>query len=439
MTRHFSLAVVCLAAMPFAAFPLVAAAQGRYQPRGYPTCAAPPSCEARPTCEGAEPNCDCKPPCKPPCNQPPPQQMPMYYQPPGVFVQPPASGTVQGPVESTTVQGAELSFPEMRLRMPSLKMPSISKTRQNARMLLDQAVAPFQESPAMPLGPAAPAAPVAAPAAAPVAAPQMMMAPAPQMQMMMAPAAPQMQVAMAPAAPQMQMMMAPAAPAPQMQMMLTPVQMAPQQYYIPQQAPVQQPQAPVQPMQAPQPEPEAAPRMQPNCPPQPSCDARGYSLNTSAAEEKIRQLELAEQQLKQRMEVLRRQLEQVELSKRPPTPAPDLGARAIQLPGGQQLRPTSVQPVSQPIVQPQPVRQSGPTPAQPQTQPAPSRQVYEARPASYVNEPRYAPQYQPQYPQPQYPQPQYQQPQYQAQPMTTSPVIREPQVPAANIVGLRIR
>ncbi|WP_254513649.1 hypothetical protein [Anatilimnocola floriformis] len=335
----------------------------------------------------------------------------MYYQQPGVFVQPPATGTVQGPIEQTTVEGAELSFPELRLRMPSLRMPTVSRSRQNARMVLDQAHAPFVESPPVA---AMPAAPAAAPMAAPAAAPMMAAAPMAAPQMMMAPAAaPQMQMMMAPAAAP-QVMMAPAA-APQM-MMMAPVQMAPQQYYIPQQAPTPQAQPqqnPVQPMQAPQPEPDYSPRQyspQP-CPPQPTCDARGNPIAYNAAEEKIRQLEVAEQQLKQRMESLRRQLEQIELTKRPPTPTPDLGARSIQLTPTQQLRPTGVQPVSQPIAPP--VKQ--PTAAQP----APAGQrVYEARPATYISEPQYLPQ--------------YQQPQQ-------SQVIREPQAPTATIVGLRTR
>lgn len=320
----------------------------------------------------------------------------MYYQQPGMFVQPPPSGTVQGPVEQTTVEGAEVTFPELRMRMPSLRFPSVSRSRQNARMLMDQQFAPYVESPPVA---AMPAAPAAAPIAAPMAAPaQPMMAAAPQMQMMMAPAAPQMQMMMA--------------PAPQTQMMMVPVQMAPQQYYVPQQAPVQQPtpqQTPVQPLQAPQPEPDYSPR--PQCQPQPTCDARGYPLTAITPDEKMRQLEFAEQQLKQRLEALRRQVEQVEMSRRPPTPTPDLGARALPL---RPAPPAGIQPVSQPVQQPvvHPVH--------------PAARVYSERPASYISEPRLLPQYLPP---------------PAGNSAAHSQVIREPQAPTptATIVGLRSR
>lgn len=400
MSRHFPLMIACLVMAP-----LVAAAQGRYQPRGYPPC---PTCEAgpqQPSCEAPRPTCEAPPPCKPPCN-PPPQQ-PMMIQQPGMFVQPPASGTVQGPVEQSGIEGATVTFPELSLRMPSIRFPARSRSRQNARMLLDQQYAPYVESP-----------PVAAmPASAAATAPAAPMAAAPAAQPMMA-AAPQMQMMMAPAAPQMQMMMMP------QQMMMTPMPMTPQQqYYIPQPAPQQNPvqQNPVQPMQAPQPEPENAPPSYRT--PAPSCDARGNPLALNTAEEKLRQLELAEQQLMQRMEVLRRQLEQAEVSRRVPTPSPDLGARTIQLPTAQPLRATGIQPV-QPVSQP-------PLP--------PAVSIYNERPATYISEPQPLPQYQ--QPQPQYAQPQYLQPQpvyYQQQPACSqqSQVIREPQ---ATITGVRTR
>jgi hypothetical protein len=296
---------------------------------------------------------------------------------------------VQGPVEQAGIEGATITFPELALRMPSIRFPSRSRTRQNARMIIDQQVAPYME------GPVTQAAPMAAPAtqmaAAPAAAPQMMMAP----QMMAAP------------------MMAPmAAP----QMMMAPMQMAPQ-YYVPQPAPVQlaPPPAAQPPMQVPQPE-----RDLPPCEPRPSCDARGNPLAMSA-EQEMRALEFAEQRLKQRLEALRQQVNQLEMSQRPPTPTPDLGARAIQLPAGQPLRPVGNQPV-QPISQP--VRPTG----QPLTNAPP---YYNERPVAYITEPQRLPQY------PQQPSaPQYQPQQVQ---MSPSQVIREPQAPAASVTGLRAR
>lgn len=205
MTRHLPLMIVCLAMAP-----VMVAAQGRYQPRGYQPCPTCDGMQPLPTCEALpRPTCETPPPCRPPCNPPP--QMPMMIQQPGVFVQPPASGTVQGPVEQSGIEGATVTFPELSLRMPSIRFPGRSRTRQNARMLLDQQYAPYVESPPVAAMPAQ-----MAPAAAPVAvAPaQAMMAAAPQMQMMMAPAA----------APQMQMMMMP------QQMMQPQMMVAPQQY-----------------------------------------------------------------------------------------------------------------------------------------------------------------------------------------------------------------
>jgi hypothetical protein len=332
--------------------------------------------------------------------------MPLMIQQPGVFVQPMASGTVQGPIEQSGIEGATITFPELSVRMPSIRLPGRSRTRQNARMLLDQQYAPYVESPPVAAMPAQ-----MAPAAAPVAAApsQAMMAAAPQMQMMMAPAA----------APQMQMMMAPAA-APQMmmmpqQMMQPQMMLAPQQYYIPQQTVPQQ--NPVQQMNPPQPDPDITPQRNPS----PSCDARGYPTAATSAEEKIRQLEMAEQQLMQRMEALRRQLEQAEVSRRPPTPSPDLGARSIHLPAVQPLRATGIQPV-------QPISQQ---PQRPIIQPLPPAvSIYNERPAAYTSEAQAMPQFQQsqQYALPQYSQPQ---PVYSQQ-----HVIREPQ---ASITGFRSR
>jgi hypothetical protein len=391
MNRRLPLMVVCLS---LATLIETAPAQHRnFSKVPCPTCEAvpQPSCEApRPTCAAPEPNC--KPPCKPPC-QPPPQQMLM--QPQGVFVQPPPSGTVQGPVEQTNIEGASITFPELNLRMPSLRMPTVSRSRQNPRMITDQQIAPFQEFPQAPVmaGPAAPAAmapqSVAAAPQAIAAAPQMMMA---QPQMMMA-------------QPQMMMVM------PQQQ-----------QYYM--QPNIQSPPANItQPMQPPQPPVEEPPALrqppQP-CVPTPSCDARGVPMAAYSAEDRIRQLELVERQLQQRMEVLRRQLEQMETSQRPPVPAPDLGARAIPLPANHTLRPTGIQPVSQPVQQPgQPVMQPGYSQQQPVQ--AASR-IYTERPAAFIGEPPYS-----------QPQPVY------SQQTPSSQVIREPVAPTAAITGFRSR
>ncbi|MDX1943918.1 MAG: hypothetical protein SFU86_00815 [Pirellulaceae bacterium] len=98
-------------------------------------CTAPAtSCTA--PCNRCQPKPPCLPPCLPPCPPPP-------AQPQGMFVAPPPMGTVQGPSETTGIQGAELTFPELRLRMPTLSLPSVFRSRSNARMQLDGGQAPF--------------------------------------------------------------------------------------------------------------------------------------------------------------------------------------------------------------------------------------------------------------------------------------------------------
>lgn len=113
--------------------------------------------------------------------------------PPGTFAQPPATGTVRGPVDQVGVEGAELRFPEISLRLPSLRLPAFSRFRQEARMDIDSARAPYTPSApiaAMPLA----AAPVAAAPLMSQAAPQFVpQAPAIQYQPQVA-AAPQQQM-----------------------------------------------------------------------------------------------------------------------------------------------------------------------------------------------------------------------------------------------------
>jgi len=60
-----------------------------------------------------------------------------------MFVTPPPSGTVVGAAQSVGVQGMELTFPETRLRLPSLSLPAFFHSRSNARMVLDAGHAPL--------------------------------------------------------------------------------------------------------------------------------------------------------------------------------------------------------------------------------------------------------------------------------------------------------
>lgn len=85
--------------------------------------------------------------CQPPYSAPPPQGAPPPEQAPplGFFQAPPPTGTVQGASESNSVRGAEITFPEIKLRMPSIHFPHWVKHRTHARMITEAGVAPFVE------------------------------------------------------------------------------------------------------------------------------------------------------------------------------------------------------------------------------------------------------------------------------------------------------
>lgn len=123
----------------------------------------PPSCAAYPP---AVPNCgcgnpygcpNCNPNCRPPCNPPgppkegppgPPKEGPpeMPNQPveTGVYLAPPRSGVMRGPMSFRGVEGASITFPELRLKLPSIQLPSCFHDRSGARMTIDSAVAPWE-------------------------------------------------------------------------------------------------------------------------------------------------------------------------------------------------------------------------------------------------------------------------------------------------------
>jgi len=128
---------------------LAAGWPGRGFANGAPYQAADAS---NPSCRSPEPSCEipCRPPC-PPCPPRIPEQPLAPQQPvvpvaaPGMFVQPPATGTVNGPVEQRGIEGAAITFPSLTLKMPSLRLPAMSRSRTNARMDIDAASAPYQQ------------------------------------------------------------------------------------------------------------------------------------------------------------------------------------------------------------------------------------------------------------------------------------------------------
>lgn len=107
------------------------------------------------SCETAGPTCEAPPPPRAP------EQPPAYQAPPGMFQQPPATGAVYGAVERRDVEGAALTFPALTLRFPSLRLPTMARSRSNPRMEIDAASAPYMQQ--APLAPYAVAAPQLAP------------------------------------------------------------------------------------------------------------------------------------------------------------------------------------------------------------------------------------------------------------------------------------
>lgn len=293
-----------------------------------PNCAAPqPNCaKPAPNCAQPESNCPPKNPCPPP-SEAPPQAM-LAPQPMGAFVQPPATGEVRGPVYSTEVQGATITFPELRLRMPSIRMPSLAKYRSDSRMEMAPANAPYVQQP------------VAAPmmAAAPYAAP---MAAAP---MMAAPYA-------APYAPPY----------------ATPLMAPP--YYAPPAAPPQQPPA------APPSAPPAAPYRAPDC----------AAVNNAAAaldplEEKLRRIEAAERRLQAQVEELHRCLKQLPANGQNAPAGEPLKSSRIPLRPIGPVGHSGNEDNSLPASPPQPPPDLG---RQPRFAPAPTGTPYPAQPAAH--------------------------------------------------------
>lgn len=123
----------------------IGAAQGRHH--GSCDCAQcqPPACNC-PQCKPP-----CKPTCKPPCNPPitprdlPPPGEDIPSTPRGMYVAPPRTGVEVGESRAIGVNGMAIKFPAMRLQLPSIELPSISRMRQKAHMRIESATAPFVE------------------------------------------------------------------------------------------------------------------------------------------------------------------------------------------------------------------------------------------------------------------------------------------------------
>ncbi|MEQ8785002.1 MAG: hypothetical protein RIC55_01830 [Pirellulaceae bacterium] len=77
-------------------------------------------------------------PCQEPCY---PAQGSSQAQ--GVFVAPQQPGTVQGPSNGFGLRGLEIEFPAWRLALPTVRFPSLFRTRASSRMLLERSEAAF--------------------------------------------------------------------------------------------------------------------------------------------------------------------------------------------------------------------------------------------------------------------------------------------------------
>jgi hypothetical protein len=116
-----------------------------------------PSCEAvpvQPSCGCNRPGCPtCQPPCQGPPREGPPQEGPPREGPPpteyipqevGAYIAGPRTGTTRG---GTSYRGLDLggiTFPEVRLRLPSIELPACFRGHTAARMMVDSSVAQWQ-------------------------------------------------------------------------------------------------------------------------------------------------------------------------------------------------------------------------------------------------------------------------------------------------------
>jgi hypothetical protein len=76
-----------------------------------------------------------------------PQSQPeLLYQPEetGAYVAPPLAGAARGPTSRVGFESGSITFPELRLRLPHFELPSIFRSRSNARMLYEAGEAPWQ-------------------------------------------------------------------------------------------------------------------------------------------------------------------------------------------------------------------------------------------------------------------------------------------------------
>jgi hypothetical protein len=145
------------------------ATQGQAAPGTFePACTRPGPCAPDPTCAPAPCQCDhCRlheqRPCRPLANveiqreSPPPA--PQAVQP-QAFAAGPPSGVREGPARSVGIEGMSITFPELRLRLPSITLPTLFASQRNSRMMISPSEAPLVAQPVVPMPTPTLAAPV---------------------------------------------------------------------------------------------------------------------------------------------------------------------------------------------------------------------------------------------------------------------------------------
>ncbi len=76
----------------------------------------------------------------------PPPGAPRSVQPAGAFVAAPRTGRVEAPTRTFGLRGLAIHFPAMTLRLPSIELPTITRHRSGARMLVEASTAPYIET-----------------------------------------------------------------------------------------------------------------------------------------------------------------------------------------------------------------------------------------------------------------------------------------------------
>jgi hypothetical protein len=99
-----------------------------------PTCQPPADCRHREPCDR----------CQPPSQRRLGPGEEQVMREVGAYIAPPRTGAFRGPVVRRGFEGGVIVFPEIRLRLPSIEWPARYHSHSSARMIIDEAVAPWE-------------------------------------------------------------------------------------------------------------------------------------------------------------------------------------------------------------------------------------------------------------------------------------------------------